>query len=327
MIQKKFLKLKVLITGVSGFIGKALVHSLVLNRKYSIIGLSRTNVDLPIDCIKIGDLTPCTNYMDLLFGVDVVIHLVARVHQMREVSKDPLADFRFLNCATTINLAEQAASAGVRRFIFLSSIKVSGETSNPDEPFRINDTIDLSCSLISKKDPYAVSKLECEQGLQSISNRTKMGVVIIRPPLVYGRGVKGNFSSLLNLTKSRVPLPFAGIKNKRSFVFVENLVSLIIKVIDHPNSDGEIFLVSDGTDISTSRLIEIIYKCSGKKAQMFQIPKSLWKFLLSLFGKKCLYNRLFENLQVDISHTQTKLGWNPQFSVEEGIRKTINSNK
>ena len=319
--------MKILITGVSGFVGKALVHSLVLNEKYSIVGLSRTDLDLPIDCIKIGDLSPSTNYMDLLSGVDVVIHLVARVHQMRESSKDPLSDFRFLNCATALNLAEQAACAGVRRFIFLSSIKVSGETSKPDEPFRIKDIIDLNCPLILKKDPYAVSKLECEQGLQSISNRTKMGVVIIRPPLVYGSGVKGNFISLLNLTKTRVPLPFKGIENKRSFVFVENLVSLIIKVVDHPNSDGEIFLVSDGMDISTSRLIETIYKYSGKKAKMFQIPKSVWKFFLFLIGKKCLYNRLFENLQVDISQTQAKLGWNPQFSVEDGIRKTINSYK
>lgn len=151
-----------------------------------------------------------------------------------------------------------------------------------------------------------------------------MGVVIIRPPLVYGTGVKGNFSSLIKLTKTRFPLPFNGIDNKRSLVFVGNLVSLIELAKDHPNADGEIFLVSDGMDISTTRLIEIIYAGSGGKAKMFKIPQIIWKLFLNLIGKGVIYTRLFENLQVDISLTQKKLGWCPKFSVEHGIYETIN---
>lgn len=319
--------MKILITGITGFVGRALAQSLASGEKHTVIGLCRSDTQLPVQCLNIGDLTPSTSYKNILSGVDVVIHLAARVHQMQEVSKDPLTDFRYVNCATTINLAEQAALAGVRRFVFLSSIKVCGEASPPNQPFRPSDVIDLNSPRIKKKDPYAISKLECERGLQKISARSKMGVVIIRPPLVYGTGVKGNFSSLIKLTKTRFPLPFNGIDNKRSLVFVGNLVSLIELAKDHPNADGEIFLVSDGMDISTTRLIEIIYAGSGGKAKMFKIPQIIWKLFLNLIGKGVIYTRLFENLQVDISLTQKKLGWCPKFSVEHGIYETINGRK
>ena len=217
--------MKILITGITGFVGRELAKSLASQEKYTVIGLSRSDADLPFECLNIGDLTPKTNYINLLQGVDVVIHLAARVHQMQETSENPLSEFRYVNCATTLNLAKQSSSAGVKRFIFLSSIKVSGEFTYPNKPFQSKDTIDLSSPFIKKKDPYAVSKLECERGLQAISESSKMGIVIIRPPLVYGRDVGGNFSSLLNLTKTRLPLPFGGILNKRSLVFVKNLVN------------------------------------------------------------------------------------------------------
>ena len=316
--------MKILITGITGFVGRALSKCLSSQEKYTVIGLSRSDANLPCECLNIGDLTPLTNYSKLLQGVDVVIHLAARVHQMNDTSKTPLLDFRYVNCEATLNLAEQAASAGVKRFIFLSSIKVSGEFTYPNKPFLSNDTIDLSSSLIQKKDPYAVSKLECEQGLKAISESSKMGVVIIRPPLIYGKGVKGNFLTLINFTKINLPVPFSGIENKRSLVFIKNLVSLIMLVVDHPKADGEVFLVSDDEDVSTSKLIEILYSKSGKKAKMFNIPRSVFKIILNLIGKKSLYDRLFKNLQVDISLTKKKLGWTPPYSLEDGINETLN---
>lgn len=315
--------MKILITGVTGFIGKALAESLASENKYTVLGLSRSETDLPAKCLNVGDLSPTTNYENILKDVDVVIHLAARVHKMQDASEDPLLDFRNVNCATTLNLAKQSSFAGVKRFIYLSSIKVSGEFSYPNTPFGLNDTIDLKSPLIKKNDPYAVSKLECEIGLHSISEKSNMGVVIIRPPLVYGREVKGNFSSLLNLTKISLPLPFSGIENRRSLVFVKNLVSLISLVVEHPNAVGEIFLVSDGKDISTSNLIHILYSASGKKAKLFKFPKSIFKIFLYSIGKSGLYNRLFKNLQVDISATKEKLGWTPPYSLEEGIYETV----
>jgi len=314
---------KILITGVTGFVGRSLAKSLASQEKFTVVGLSRSDTDLPVEYLNIGDLTPRTNYINLLQGVDVVIHLAARVHQMLETSKNPLSEFRYVNCATTLNLAKQACSAGVKRFIFLSSIKVSGEFTHPNKPFRSNDSIDLNSALIKKKDPYAISKLECERGLQAISANSKMGIVIIRPPLIYGKGVKGNFSSLLNLTKLSLPLPFGGIENKRSFVFVKNLVSLIIHAAEHPHANGGIFLVSDDKDISTSNLIHILYTQSGKKAKLFKLPQSIFKLLLNLTGKKSLHDRLFKNLQVDISATKKELGWTPPYSLEDGIYETI----
>lgn len=315
--------MKIIITGITGFVGRALVQSLANNQKYTVIGLSRSDTDLPVECVNIGDLTPTTNYKKILCGVDVVIHLAARVHQMHEASKKLLVNYMYANCATTLNLAKQAASAGVKRFIFLSSIKVSGEFTYPNKPFQLKDTIDLNSPLIKKKDPYAVSKLECERGLKAISDKSEMGIVIIRPPLVYGKGVGGNFSTLLKLTKTRFPLPLGGISNKRSLVFVKNLVSLIIHVIDHPNAIGQIFLVSDDRDVSTTELIEIIYAESGKKAKLLKIPHILFKFLLYLIGREGVYNRLFGNLQVDVSYTKEKLEWTPPYSLEDGIYEAI----
>jgi nucleoside-diphosphate-sugar epimerase len=315
---------KILITGITGFVGRSLAKSLASQEKYTVVGLSRSDADLPVQCLNIGDLTPRTNYSNLLQGVDVIIHLAARVHQMHESSKKPLEDYMYTNCATTLNLAKQAASSGVKRFIFLSSIKVCGEFTYPDKPFRYNDTIDLNSALIKKSDPYAVSKLECELALQTISENSKMGVVIIRPPLIYGRGVKGNFSSLLNLTKISLPMPLGGIENKRSLVFVKNLVSFIILASEHPDADGETFLVSDGNDVSTTSLIEILYSKSGKKAKLFKLPQIFCMLFLNLIGKSGIYDRLFKNLEVDIAFTKEKLGWTPPYSLEDGIYETVN---
>ena len=318
--------MKILITGITGFVGRELAKSIVSQNKYTVLGLSRTETDLPVKCLNIGDLSPTTNYQNILKNVDVVIHLAARVHKMQDTSEDPLSDFRNVNCATTLNLAKQSSFAGVKRFIYLSSIKVSGEFSYPNKPFGLNDTIDLNSPLIKNNDPYAVSKLECEIGLHSISEKSNMGIVIIRPPLVYGKEVKGNFNSLLKLTKISLPLPFSGIENRRSLVFVKNLVSLISLVVEHPKADGEIFLVSDDQDISTSNLIRILYSASGKNDKLFKVPKCIFKIFLYSIGKSGLYNRLFKNLQVDISATKEKLGWTPTHSLEEGIYETVSFN-
>lgn len=317
--------LKVLITGSNGFIGQALASSLqsiASEHSTKSIALVKTYRQLPessagkiADYFAVGDINAQTQWQDALAGVDVVVHLAARVHVMQETNADPLAAFREVNTQGTVNLARQAVAAGVKRFIYLSSIKVNGEYTT-DQPFCAEDKP-------APQDPYAISKFEAEQQLLKLGEQTGLEIVIIRPTLVYGAGVKGNFRRLIQLVDKSFPLPFADIKNARSLVNIQNLCSLIQTCLTHPKAAGEVFLVSDGWDVSTSELFAYIAEALGKKSHLFYLPASLIYFFTRLLNKNAEYERLFGSLQVDIKKNEQLLGWKPETSVETAIKKTV----
>jgi len=302
--------MRILLTGASGFVGKSLReelrnHTLILTSRSDLIGNSSKFFKKIISNKE--------DFSDCLEGIDVVIHTAARVHQMKDRSNDPLAEFLETNCFGTLNLAAQAAHAGVKRFIFLSSIKVSGEKSHPGKPFRFDDPR-------RGVDPYARSKAEAEIGLLKIAKDTQLEVTVIRPPLIYGPGVKANFSSLLKVANLNLPLPLGAVENKRSFVALDNLINLIICCIDHPKAANQIFHVSDDDDISTSELYTIMVKAFGKKPRLINIkPRSL-KSIAQILGKGDIADRLCDDLQLDIEHTKRTLDWKPTLKVKEGIK-------
>ncbi len=312
---------KILLTGVAGFVGSELVRSLIL-AGYELIGVSRKTFPFKhpkfINTI-VEDISSAMDMQSSLDGVNVVIHLAARVHVMNEKCKDSLSEYRRHNVESTLNLARQAATSGVKRFVFLSSIKVNGEVTEKNKPFRADDTP-------NPKDPYAISKCEAEAGLIRLAKETGMEVVIIRPPLVYGPGVKANFLNMIKMLHAGIPLPFGAINNKRSLVFIDNLVDLIIKVIDHPSASGEIFLVSDGHDVSTSSLLNLLsLALVGRKARLIALPQSLLKFIFKVLGKSELSVRLLGSLQLDIEKTKHKLDWMPPVSFNRAIKITAKS--
>ena len=255
-------------------------------------------------------------WIDVLDGVNCVIHCAAKTHLLKDLKKNSLFAFRKVNVEGTINLAKQAAACGVKRLIFLSSIKVNGEKTVESSMFKHND--------ISKpEDAYGISKWEAERGLWEISKQTGLEVVIIRAPLVYGRGVKGNLKRLIKLIKSGTPLPFSLVKNKRSLIGIDNLVDIITRCIDHPNAAGKTFLVCDGEDLSTPDLLHFIASAMGRSARMFPLPISLLKLFGFAIGKSSEINRLTNSLQVDISFTRKILNWSPPLTVQEGIRRIM----
>ncbi len=246
---------------------------------------------------------------------DVVFHLAARVHVMREPSSDPAALYRLANATGTLVLARAAARAGTRRFIFLSSVKVNGESTETGHPFTAADNP-------APQDPYGISKLEAEQGLRQIAAETGMEVVIVRPPLVYGPGVKANFASLLRAVQRGLPLPLGAVTgNRRSLVALDNLVDLLMTCIDHPAAGNQTFLVSDGEDLSTTALIRRMGQAMGKPVRLVPVPSALLHAGATVIGKGSVAQRLLGNLQVDIAHTRTTLGWTPPISVDEGLRR------
>jgi nucleoside-diphosphate-sugar epimerase len=234
---------------------------------------------------------------------------------MNDSATDPLAAFRAANVAGTLTLARQAAESGIRRFIFISSIKVNGEETRPGTPFSASD-------IPSPIDPYGISKAEAETGLQQIARDTGMEVVIIRPPLVYGPGVKANFQSMMRWLQRGVPLPFGSIQNKRSLVALDNLVDLITVCIDHPDAANQIFLAADGDDMSTPELLRRVAAALGTRARLLPVPQSALIGAASLIGKPAVAQRLCSSLQVDISAARDILGWQPPLSVKEGLRQT-----
>jgi nucleoside-diphosphate-sugar epimerase len=243
------------------------------------------------------------------------MHIAARVHVMNERAGDPLAEFRRVNVDGTLNLARQAASAGANRFVFVSSIKVNGESTTETQPFTAADTP-------APQDPYGISKMEAEQGLRQIAAETGMEVVIVRPPLVYGPGVKANFASMMRAVQRGLPLPLGSVThNRRSFVALDNLVDLLITCIDHPAAANQTFLVSDGEDLSTTDLLRRLGQALNKPARLFPVPPSLLQLGANLLGKGDMAQRLLGNLQVDISHTRNTLNWTPPISVDEGLRR------
>ena len=309
---------RILITGSNGFIGQSLA-SYLRQQHHQLVYSYRTAGNKPAAAgkhgVAIGAIDAHTHWQAALSNVDCVIHLAARVHIMQEKKTDPLAAFRQVNTEGTLNLARQAVAAGVTRFIYLSSIKVNGEQTF-DQPFTADDPP-------APQDPYAVSKYEAEQQLLSLAKETGLDVVIIRPPLVYGPGVKGNFSRLIKLVAKSLPLPLAGITNARSLVNIDNLCSLIARLISHPKAAGEVFLVSDGEDLSSSELFEQLALAQAKKSRLFYLPPLLIKWLATLLGRQAEYTRLFSSLQVDISKNKQLLDWQPEVSVRSGIKATI----
>ncbi|PKF49212.1 UDP-glucose 4-epimerase family protein [Enterovibrio nigricans] len=311
--------MKLLITGGSGFVGSRLI-AVSKERHIDHRVQIRKQIGEDAHHIEVSDIGPDTDWSDALQGIDVVVHCAARVHQMKETESEALTAYRHTNTLGTLRLAQQASEAGVKRFVFLSSIKVNGEQTERGNPFvPAIDTLPI--------DPYGLSKYEAEIGLKQISEDTGMEVVIIRPPLVYGEGVKANFLSMMNLIRKGVPLPFVAINNKRSFVYRENLISLILLCCEHEKAAGNVFLVSDGQDVSTTTLFRQIGVNFGKENRLIPVPQSFLEWGARLLGKEALSQRLCGNLQLDISDTMSRLGWQPPYSFEQGIAKTVSTYK
>jgi len=333
----------ILVTGASGFVGQKLINEL-LNDNHQISALVRDRSNrLPLDVkqIEIDDLATlydCQNDIndfaeieDKVSGSiisinddlnssldkkDAVIHMAARVHIMTDDATDSLNEFKRVNTYPSLYLAQQAARSGVKRFIFISSVKVNGEFTEKGKPFTENDDCCPS-------DPYAISKWEAEQGLMQIANATGMEVVIIRPPLVYGPGVKGNFARMLSWVSKGLPLPLGKIRNKRSMLALENLVSFIIRCLVHPGAANQVFLLSDGEDISTTELIQKLARAQGIKARLLPIPVSWMKAVARLMRKKEISERLFSSLLVDNRKARTLLDWSPVVSMEQQLIKMV----
>ena len=306
----------ILITGSNGFLASYLLNN---NPQLEVRLIDRnTSHHLKYDFFQ-ASVDSCTIYADFLKGVKTIIHCAARVHVMNDESVDPLNDYREVNTAGTMNLARQAVEAGVKRFIFISSIKVNGESTQLGHPFS-------STSTRSPEDFYGQSKSEAEEQLLQYAEEAGLEVVIIRPTLVYGPGVKANFSSLLNLVSKGYPLPFGCINyNKRSLVSVNNLVDLIVTCIDHPKAINQVFLVSDDNDVSTASMVKYMSKYLGESDRLLPVPLWCYRLVGKLTGKQDVINRLLGSLQVDISHTKETLGWTPPQSIEEAFKETADA--
>jgi nucleoside-diphosphate-sugar epimerase len=313
--------LKMLVTGASGFVGKSLCKALLNQRQAvrAVVRVARVQAD-DFEQMVVGSIDAATDWSAALREVSIVIHLAARVHVMNDKSVDPLAEFRKVNVDGTLNLAQQAAKAGVERFIFVSSIKVIGEQTVKNKPFTEDNAA-------NPQDAYGISKYEAEQGLMRIAEEMGMEVVIIRPPLVYGAGVKANFASMMRVVKRGIPLPLGAIHNKRSFVYVGNLVSLILRCINHPAAANQTFLVSDGHDVSTTELLRGCADALGVKARLLPVPQKLVEVCAALISKREVAQRLCGNLQVDISKARTLLGWMPPMSLADSLKATAQGMK
>lgn len=308
---------KVLLTGSTGFVGAAVLATLKELPEIQVVTtIRKARAEIDRNTIVVGDIDGDTDFSAALTDTDIVIHCAARAHIMHDDVADPMAEYRRVNVTGTMNLARQAATYGVKRFIFISSIKVNGESTTRQPKF---NAFDMPAPL----DAYGQSKAEAEQALLELAREASMEVVIIRPPLVYGPAVKANFASLFSIVSRGIPLPFACIcNNKRSLVSVTNLVDLIATCIDHPKAANQIFLVSDDHDVSTSEMVREMATALGKPT--WQIPVPVWCYALAgkLFSKSDIVDRLTGSLQVDITHTKETLDWIPKETMQEGFKKT-----
>jgi nucleoside-diphosphate-sugar epimerase len=303
----------ILVTGATGFIGTALCNHLTLTGN-QVIGIARKEI-FSGRTIIVKDIAEFSGWREVLTGVNTIVHLAGRAHILKDRAVNPLEEFRRINTCATITLAENAALAGVKRFVFISSIGVNGSITH-DRPFSVAD-------IPQPHSPYARSKYEAELALNEISCATGLEVVIIRPPLVYGPNAPGNFQSMMNWLASNVPLPLGAItKNRRSFVSLDNLVDLIAVCIDHSLAANQTFLVSDGEDLSTTDLLRRLSRALRKRSVLIPIPPFVLRLLANSIGKGDIAQRLLDDLRVDIQHTCDTLGWTPPFSVEAGFAKT-----
>ncbi|MBK3467247.1 UDP-glucose 4-epimerase family protein [Pseudomonas sp. MF6776] len=307
-----------LVTGGSGFVGRALIERLASCANFSVIAPVRnvsTRFPDGVRSIPWGGLSGGHDWGKTLCGIECVIHAAARVHVMKDVAVDPLAEFRAVNVDATLNLARQAAAAGVRRFIFISSIKVNGEATAVGKAFTSED-------VPAPTDPYGISKMEAEQALQTLAVTSGMEVVIIRPVLVYGPGVKANFQSMMRWLHRGVPLPFGAIRNQRSLVALDNLVDLILTCAEHPAAANQVFLASDGEDLSTTQLLRRLAKALGAPSRLLPIPVWLMSGVAIVLGRRALAQRLFGSLQVDISKNRQLLNWVPPLTLDHTLSLT-----
>ncbi|PWB36002.1 NAD-dependent dehydratase [Pseudomonas sp. SDI] len=307
----------VLLTGASGFVGKAVLERLLAKGQAVVAAFRQVpvQVDPRVTVARIAALDATTDWQCALAGVDTVIHSAARVHVMNDTEADPLAAFRKVNVEGTLNLARQAAAAGAKRFVFISSIKVNGEGTPKGRPYTADD-------VPAPADPYGVSKMEAEAGLRILAKEIGLEVVIVRPVLVYGPGVKANFLAMMRWLDKGVPLPFGAIDNRRSLVALGNLADLVVTCVDHPAAANQTFLVSDGEDLSTSGLLRRMAKALGRPARLLPVPSRLLEWGAALLGKHSLSQRLCGSLQVDIEKTRSLLSWKPPISVDDALGLT-----
>lgn len=296
-----------LVTGAAGFVGSHLMRDMAA-RGLDARGVTRGRMPGLIT-IPAG---PDVDWTPFLAGVDSIVHLAARVHVMQETASDPLSAFRAANVEATLALARQAARAGLRRFVFVSSVKVNGERTDAGHPFTAADRP-------APQDPYGVSKAEAEAALLALGRETGLEVIVIRPPLVYGPGVGGNFRSLMKWARSGIPSPFAAVRNKRSLVSVGNLCDLVIRALSHPDAPGRIFLASDGEDLSTHELLTRLARALGRHPVGIPVPPALLWGAARAAGKTGLASRLLDNLQVDITETKRILDWQPPVPVATAL--------
>lgn len=306
---------EILLTGATGFVGQAL-DARLRRDGHRLLGTARRAGSLASGTpVAAAELRPDQDWSGCLTDKRAVVHLAARVHVMDDRAADPLAAFRLANTAGTLNLARQSAAAGVRRFVFVSSIKVNGEHTPPGGAFRFDDAP-------APLDPYGVSKREAEDGLRELGASSGMEIVIVRPPLVYGPGVKANFAALMRAVRRGWPLPLGGVTaNRRSLVALGNLVDLLANCIGHPAAAGQTFLVSDGEDLSTTELLRRMGQALDRPARLLSIPPPVLAACAALVGRRAVAQRLLGSLQVDIAHTCDTLGWTPPLTVDEGLRQ------
>jgi nucleoside-diphosphate-sugar epimerase len=320
---------RVLITGSNGFVGRATVTAFLRAGFVVRAGVrsmtcayggawSEPGIARLLETAAHGDIGPTTDWSSVLQGVDSVVHLAARVHVMRDRATDPLSEFRRTNVAGTLNLANQAVACGIKRFVFVSSIKVNGECTVPGHPFTPDDQPEPT-------DPYGISKLEAEVGLRELERHTNLDAVIVRPVLVYGPGVKANFRTMMRALAAGIPLPFGGLGNRRSFVGLRNLADFLVTAVRLEAAAHQTFLVSDGEDLSTTELLRRLAALLGRPARLANVPALLLERIAWFLRQEDLARRICGTLQVDSSKTVTRLGWVPPFRVDDELQSTVES--